>query len=215
MTSPETGCPHEFSPRPQDLERLTQTKVLAENGLNLEVYPDRALRAAPPDIFITDASSGVPALMSSSGRVNVPGDPSSSGALEPSPRIFLSPENAALMTANIARSLTEKDTAGSEHCKDRLERFRTAIAAPEQDTEAFKKTHSGCKAVTSHGFMDCLLQETGLVIIADIEAVPDVAPSPARLQGISRIIRHGPRPEVFLHRAHKTEPCEQGAAQDK
>jgi zinc transport system substrate-binding protein len=72
MTNPETGCPHEFNPQPRDLERLTQTKILVENGLNLEIYLDRALRVAPKDIFIIDASKAVPTLILSYGRITIP-----------------------------------------------------------------------------------------------------------------------------------------------
>jgi ABC-type Zn uptake system ZnuABC Zn-binding protein ZnuA len=188
MTSPETGCPHEFNPRPRDLERLTQTKNLVENGLNLEIYLERALRVAPPDIFIIDASVGVPTLLTNHGRVAVPGDPGQS-TLVPNPHIFLSPRNASLMAANIARAMTEKDPSGSVHYQDRLARFQASMSTIEQEIEGFRGTHRGYKVVTSHGFMDYLAQEMGILVVADIEPAPEVAPSPARLRALSQLIR--------------------------
>lgn len=188
MTSPETGCPHEFNPRPRDLERLTQTKIMVENGVNLEVYLERALRVAPPDIFIIDASAGVPTLLTNYGRLAVPGDPPKN-TLDPNPHIFLSPKNASLMTANIAKALTERDPSGSVHYQDRLERFQASMTTLEEEIHFFRRTHRGYKVVTSHGFMDYLAQEMGILIVADIEPVPEVAPSPARLKGLTQIIR--------------------------
>jgi zinc transport system substrate-binding protein len=188
MTNPETGCPHEFNPRPRDLERLTQTKNLVENGLGLEVYLRRALRVAPPDIFIIDASQGVPTLLNNTGRVEVPGDPAQT-SVTPNPHIFLSPKNASIMAANIAKGLSEKDPAGTEHYKDRLGRFQASMTTLEEEIRAFRVGHRGYKVVTSHGFMDYLAQEMGLAIIADIEPAPEVPPSPARLAGLAGIIR--------------------------
>jgi ABC-type Zn uptake system ZnuABC Zn-binding protein ZnuA len=188
MTSPETGCPHEFNPRQEDLEKLSRTKNLVENGLGLEVYLDRALRVAPSDIFIIDASKGVPTLLLDSGRVKVTGDVSKK-TVDPNPHIFLSPKNAALMTANIAAALTEKDPAGAEHYRDRLERFQASMETLEEEIANFKNTRRGYKVVTSHGFMDYLAAELGILIVADIEAVPEVAPSPARLQSIVQLVK--------------------------
>jgi ABC-type Zn uptake system ZnuABC Zn-binding protein ZnuA len=188
LTSPETGCPHEFNPRPRDLERLTQTKIMVENGVNLEVYLERALRVAPPDIFLIDASNGVPTLLNNYGRLAIPGDPTTS-TLVPNPHIFLSPKNASLMAENIAKALSEKDPAGSVHYQDRLERFQASMITLEEEIQFFKRTHRGYKVVTSHGFMDYLAQELGILIVADIEAVPEVAPSPARLTALVQIIR--------------------------
>jgi ABC-type Zn uptake system ZnuABC Zn-binding protein ZnuA len=190
ITSPETGCPHEFTPQPRDLERLTQTHTLVENGLNLEVYLDRALRVAPRDIFIINASTNVPTLYLNYGRMTIPGESGGEGAaLTPNPHIFLSPRLAYAMTENIAKGLTEKDPSGELHYQERLSAFQSDMEKLERDIDLFKKTRRGYKAVASHGFMDYFAQDLGITILADIEPAPEVAPSPARLKALSDLIR--------------------------
>lgn len=190
MTRPETGCPHEFTPQPRDLERLTQTHTLVENGLNLEVYLDRALRVAPRDIYIIDASKSVPTLYLNYGRMSIAGEsPSGADSLVPNPHIFLSPRLASAMIANIADGLIEKDPSGESHYMERLSKFQEDMLKLEKEIAQFKKTRRGYKVVASHGFMDYFAQDLGLTILADIEPAPEVAPSPARLKALSDLIR--------------------------
>jgi ABC-type Zn uptake system ZnuABC Zn-binding protein ZnuA len=187
MTSPGTGCPHEFNPRPQDLERLSTTHILVKNGLNLEIYLDRALAAAPPDVYVIDASEGVPTMPNNIDRLKVTGDPSNRDN-SPNPHIFFSTKNASLMTANIAKGLSAKDPDGAAHYQERLRLFQESMLSLDKEVEKFKNTRSGYKVVTSHGFMDYFASELGLEVIADIEPEPDVAPTPPRLTDLAGII---------------------------
>jgi ABC-type Zn uptake system ZnuABC Zn-binding protein ZnuA len=188
MTSPGTGCPHEFNPRPQDLARLAETPILVKNGLNLEIYLDRALSAAKPDIFIIDASVGVPTLPNNRERVPVIGD-STADDKDPNPHIFFSAKNASIMVENIAKGLTEKDPEGASHYQERLKLFQDSMSDIEKEMQAFKDAHSGYKVIASHNFIDYFTDELGLVVVADIEAVPDVSPSPARLKDLTRVVQ--------------------------
>ncbi|MDR1081467.1 MAG: metal ABC transporter substrate-binding protein [Deltaproteobacteria bacterium] len=189
MTRPETGCPHEFNPQPRDLERLTQTRTLVKNGLDLEIYLARAIRVAPPDVFVIDASKGVPTMINSYGRLSIPGEPSARAAMEPNPHIFLSPRLASMMASNIAAGMSERDPEGAMHYQSRLELFQKDMRALEDDLALFKRTRRGYKIVTSHGFMDYLAQDLGLTILADLEPAPEVTPSAARLARISDLVR--------------------------
>jgi ABC-type Zn uptake system ZnuABC Zn-binding protein ZnuA len=189
MTRPETGCPHEFNPQPRDLERLTQTRTLVKNGLDLEIYLARAIRVAPPDIFVIDASAGVPTMIYSYGRLSIPGEPSPAAALEPNPHIFLSPRLASMMAANVAKGMSDRDPDGAMHYQSRLELFQADMHALEGELALFKRTRRGYKVVTSHGFMDYLAQDLGLTILADLEPAPEVSPSPARLAKIAELVR--------------------------
>ncbi|MDR2611899.1 MAG: metal ABC transporter substrate-binding protein [Deltaproteobacteria bacterium] len=189
MTRPETGCPHEFNPQPRDLERLTQTRTVVKNGLGLEIFLDRAIRVAPVDVVVIDASAGVPTMINSYGRLSIPGEPSPAAGLEPNPHVFLSPRLASLMAANIARGMSSRDPEGAMHYQARLELFQADMQALESELASFKRIHRGFKVVTSHGFMDYLAQDLGLTILADLEPAPEVAPSPARLAKLATLVR--------------------------
>ncbi|MDR0354857.1 MAG: metal ABC transporter substrate-binding protein [Deltaproteobacteria bacterium] len=196
LTNPATGCPHEFAPTPKDLERLTQTKVLVENGLNLESYLDRALKVAPPDLELIDASSGLPTLSLIWGRIDFDG--SMSALIEgrapssiPNPHIFLSPALAKGMVANIAATLSRLDPSGAEHYAQRLASWESEMIILEENIANFRETRRGYKIVTSHGFMDYLAHDLGLVILADISPLgSEAAPSAARISGLGSLIRN-------------------------
>ncbi|MDR1677156.1 MAG: metal ABC transporter substrate-binding protein [Deltaproteobacteria bacterium] len=193
LTNPATGCPHEFAPTPKDLERLTQTKVLVKNGLGLESYLDRALKVAPPDIDVIDASAGIPTLSLFWGRLDFDGSLSrtadSQAAMTPNPHIFLSPAISITMMSNIAAALSRLDPGGADHYASRLAKWELELQSIIEDITRFRETHRGYKLVTSHGFMDYLAQDLGLTILADISPIGSEAPPSAqRLQGLIKLI---------------------------
>ncbi|MDR2386974.1 MAG: metal ABC transporter substrate-binding protein [Deltaproteobacteria bacterium] len=195
LTNPATGCPHEFAPTYADLERLTKTKVLIKNGLELESYLDRALKVAPPDITIIDASLGVPTLLAGWGRVDFDGTMTkqsveTSPAMRPNPHIFLSPKISRIMMANIAAALSRLDPSGADHYAARLADWELETQSLIEDIDRFKDTHRGFKLVTSHGFFDYLAQDLGLAVVADISPLgTEAAPSAQRLASLGRLIR--------------------------
>ncbi len=62
LLGPEAD-PHEVSPRPSDAVALRQAALVVRNGLGLEPWLDRLLRAAPPRGRVLTASDGWPALI--------------------------------------------------------------------------------------------------------------------------------------------------------
>ncbi|MDR1084389.1 MAG: metal ABC transporter substrate-binding protein [Deltaproteobacteria bacterium] len=198
LTDPATGCPHEFAPTPRDLERLSQSKVLVKNGLGLETFLDRAIKVAPKDIIIIDASAGLPTLALTWGRLDL-GDRDSQrtapqGSLEslsPNPHIFSSPRLAAGMANNIAEGLAKADPDGAGFYRERASAFQADMDYISSFINSFSRSRKGYRLITSHGFMDYLAQDLGLVILADIEPAPETPPSAARLEALAGLIKNG------------------------
>jgi ABC-type Zn uptake system ZnuABC Zn-binding protein ZnuA len=196
LTNPATGCPHEFAPTPRDLERLTQTKILVKNGLGLESYLDRALKVAPTDIVVIDASAGLPTLSLIWGRVDFDGTMAklagdSQPAMVPNPHIFLSPKLSIDMMANIANALSRLDPGGADHYASRLARWEEEISDITETIDRFRETHRGFKLVTSHGFMDYLAYDLGLAVVADISPLgTEAPPSAQRLSSLGNLIKN-------------------------
>jgi zinc/manganese transport system substrate-binding protein/zinc transport system substrate-binding protein len=197
LTNPGTGCPHDFAPTPRDLERLSQARVLIKNGLGLETYLDRALKVASKDVLIIDASLNSPTLPLNWGRLELtdqsltPKAPDDLGPLAPNPHIFSSPRLATLMTANIAEGLSKADPDGRAHYQERRAAFQADMDYLMDIAGAFERSRVGYRAIVSHGFMDYLARDLGLLILADIEPAPEVAPSAARLKALADFIKSG------------------------
>jgi ABC-type Zn uptake system ZnuABC Zn-binding protein ZnuA len=193
ITNPATGCPHEFAPAARDLERLTKTRFLVKNGLDLESYLPQALMVAPKDIKVIDASDAVPTLSQVWGRVDLEGEPAkrSGGKLPsmlPNPHIFLSPKNAKIMVANIADALIELDPQNQEHYRERLAQWSSDMDRLSDAIADFQNTRRGYKVMTSHGFFDYLAQDLGLTVLADLSPSEEAPPSAARLDLLRKII---------------------------
>lgn len=195
LTNPATGCPHEFAPTSADLNRLTKTRILVKNGLGLETYLDNALKVAPTDVEVIDASRGLPTLSMLWNRLDFDGtmgpDPGGRQPSQiPNPHVFLSPRLAGLMVANIAGELSRLDPGGAEHYAQRNAAWELETARLEEAVAEFRQTRRGYKIVTSHGFMDYLAQDLGLAVLADISPLGSEAPpSAARLAALGRLVR--------------------------
>ncbi|MDR1396076.1 MAG: metal ABC transporter substrate-binding protein [Deltaproteobacteria bacterium] len=197
LTNPETGCPHEYAPQPRDLERLSQSRILVRNGLGLETYLERALKVAPKDIIIIDASKDLPTLAVSWGRLDLGSAAGRTAAdegqspLEPNAHIFSSPRLAGLMAQNIAAGLAQADPEGAGYYQERLTAFKADMDYLNSFILSFNESRRGYRIITSHGFMDYLAQDLGLVILADIEPAPETPPSAARLEALASLIKSG------------------------
>ncbi|MDR1608243.1 MAG: zinc ABC transporter substrate-binding protein [Deltaproteobacteria bacterium] len=199
LTNPATGCPHEFAPLPRDLERLSQSRILIKNGLGLEVYLDKALKVASKDLIIIDASQGVPTLPLTWGRLDLgelgdkdsPKAESDKAPLTPNPHIFSSPRLAGLMANNIALALAKLDPEGSIYYQERKLAFQADMDYLSHSIQSFKDSRQGYRVMVSHGFMDYLAQDLGLIVLADIEPIPETPPSPSRVQALSKLVRSG------------------------
>ncbi|MDR3204578.1 MAG: metal ABC transporter substrate-binding protein [Deltaproteobacteria bacterium] len=194
ITSPASGCPHEFAPTPRDLERLTQTSVLVKNGLNLEPFLDKAAKVLPPQAKVIDASQSIPTLSMVWGRLDFDSSqkPFPDGTLPsmiPNPHAFLSPKFAKIMAANIVSGLSQLDPSGADYYAQRLSAFNADMENLEREIELFRLTHRGYRAVTSHGFFDYLAQDLGLAVLADINPSESVPPSAARLKALAELIK--------------------------
>jgi ABC-type Zn uptake system ZnuABC Zn-binding protein ZnuA len=56
---------------------------------------------------------------------------------------------------------------------------------------AFSQSRGGYRAIVSHGFLDYLARDLGLIILADIEPAPEAAPSAARVKALADFLKAG------------------------
>lgn len=107
------GDPHVYEPTPQDAEALAHADVIVVNGLGLEGWMDRLIRASGRRGAVTVASTGIRVRrMDEDGR-NIP-----------DPHAWNSAANAVVYAENITRALAAADPA---HAAD----YRAAGAAYE------------------------------------------------------------------------------------
>lgn len=107
---------HDFDPSPADLDALARADVIVANGVGLEPWLDAAVEASGTSTAVTDASEG--ALLIAGDEEDDGHDHESESADHghdgANPHLWLDPENARVMAANVAEAIAAAVPEGEE-----------------------------------------------------------------------------------------------------
>jgi ABC-type Zn uptake system ZnuABC Zn-binding protein ZnuA len=182
----------EYQPKPQDVLRLKQARLLVRVGLDYDLWLDRLLaQVGRPDI-----SRGGPAYVDASFAIAVlelrgmsvgPGDGHAHGS--GNPHYWLDPKNAETITANIAEALGRIDPANAKTYAANRQAFLTRLNAKLTEWESKLSALKGMPMVAYHNSWPYFARRFRLDIIGFIETKPGVPPSPSHLAEIVRDMR--------------------------
>jgi ABC-type Zn uptake system ZnuABC Zn-binding protein ZnuA len=182
----------EYQPKPQDVPRLKQARLLVRVGLDYDLWLDRLLvQVGRPDI-----SRGGPAYVDASFAIAVlelrgmsvgPGDGHAHGS--GNPHYWLDPKNAETITANIAEALGRIDPANAKTYGANRQAFLTRLNAKLTEWESKLSALKGMPMVAYHNSWPYFARRFRLDIIGFIETKPGVPPSPSHLAEIVRDMR--------------------------
>jgi ABC-type Zn uptake system ZnuABC Zn-binding protein ZnuA len=182
----------EYQPKPQDVPRLKQARLLVRVGLDYDLWLDRLLaQVGRPDI-----SRGGPAYVDASFAIAVlelrgmsvgPGDGHAHGS--GNPHYWLDPKNAETITANIAEALGRIDPANAKTYGANRQAFLTRLNAKLTEWESKLSALKDMPIVAYHNSWPYFARRFRLDIIGFIETKPGVPPSPSHLAEIVRDMR--------------------------
>ena len=181
----------EYQPKPQDVLRLKNARLLVRVGLDYDLWLDRLLarrrpRDQPRRPGYVDASFGIAAL-EVRGMTVGPGDGHAHGS--GNPHYWLDPKNAEIITANILEGLARIDPANAKVTKPigrhSSRAFRAKLAEWETKLEPLK----GMPIVAYHNSWPYFARRFRLDFVGLIEIKPGVPPSPSHLAGIIQTMR--------------------------
>jgi ABC-type Zn uptake system ZnuABC Zn-binding protein ZnuA len=182
----------EYQPKPQDLLRLRNARMLVRVGLDYDLWADRlllqagnmAIRRGGP--AYVDASFGITVLELRGMSVG-PGDGHAHGS--GNPHYWLDPKNAEVITGTILETLSRLDPKNAA----RYEANRAAFVARLQSKLAEWETKlaplKAMPMVAYHNSWPYFARRFRLDFVAFIEVKPGVPPSPSHLAGIVRTMR--------------------------
>ena len=186
LVPPQVG-PHEFQARPADLTALRSARVLVKNGLGIEGFLDKLIKAAgSSQLRVIDSSKGVATIATGAaadlghdhGHVHGPVNP----------HIWLDPQRAAQQVNTIRDGLIAADPACA--ATYRRNAARTAAALRQLDGEIARQLqpYRGRTFVAFHDFAPYFAQRYGLraEFLVDL---PELNPSPSDMQRVARIVR--------------------------
>jgi ABC-type Zn uptake system ZnuABC Zn-binding protein ZnuA len=197
----------EYQPKPQDVLRLKQARLLVRVGLDYDLWLDRLLA----QVGRSEISRGGPAYVDASFAIAVlelrgmsvgPGDGHAHGS--GNPHYWLDPKNAETITANIAEALARIDPANAKTYEANRQAFLTRLNAKLTEWESKLGALKAMPIIAYHNSWPYFARRFRLDVIGFIETKPGVPPSPSHLAEIVRDMRaRGAR--IVLREPHEPE----------
>jgi ABC-type Zn uptake system ZnuABC Zn-binding protein ZnuA len=182
----------EYQPKPQDVLRLKNARLVVRVGLDYDLWFDRLLQAsATSDIKrggpgYIDASFGI-APLEVRGVTVGPGDGHAHGS--GNPHYWLDPKNAEFITANILEGLTRIDPANTKTYEANRQAFLARLVQKLTEWETRLAPLKSMPLIAYHNSWPYFARRFRLDFADFLEIKPGVPPSPSHLAGIIQTMR--------------------------
>ena len=182
LTSPLTGCLHDYSLTSNDMKKISDAQVFVANGAGMESFLDQILEQHP-NLKIIRLSEGV-SLIKDNGKDN--------------PHVWVSISNAVIQVKNLGKTMEAIDPVHQElYAKN-----TAAYAAKLEDLS--RKMHSELGSyrdrgvITFHEAFPYFAREFGFNIVAVIEREPGSEPNAKELADTIELVKKNGIHELFI-----------------
>jgi ABC-type Zn uptake system ZnuABC Zn-binding protein ZnuA len=182
----------EYQPKPQDVLRLKDARLVVRVGLDYDLWFDRLLEAAAARELrrggsgYVDASFGI-APLEVRGVTISPGDGHAHGS--GNPHYWLDPKNAEFITANILEGLARIDPANAKSYEANRQAFLARLSAKLTEWEARLAPLRHMPLIAYHNSWPYFARRFRLDFADFIEIKPGVPSTPSHLAGIIETMR--------------------------
>lgn len=187
------GDAHVYSPSPADAKKLAAAKVVFTNGLRLEGWIDRLVKAAGSRAAVVIATKGI-APIEAAERA---GHKQEHG---PDPHAWQSVANAKIYVTNVRDGLIAADPAGRDTYEKNARDYLSRLDALEAEVKAqvARIAPERRRIITSHDAFGYFRAAYGVEFIAPQGVSTDAEASAKDVAKIIRQIRTQRIPAVFL-----------------
>ena len=182
----------DYQPRPQDVLRLKNARLMVRVGLDYDLWADRLLaQAGKPELGrggpgYVDASFAI-AVLELRGMSVGPGDGHAHGS--GNPHYWLDPKNAEIVTGTILEALARIDPENAPRYETNRLAFLQRLRARLAEWESKLAPLRAVPMVAFHNRWPYFARRFRLDFIGFIEIKPGVPPGPAHLAGIVRTMQ--------------------------
>jgi zinc transport system substrate-binding protein len=167
---PEGTEPHDFEPKPRDMENINNAQVFIYNGLNMETWVDKTLSAIDNKNLITvDASKGID-VINTAGQID--------------PHIWLSLRNAQTEAKNILDALVKVDQKNKTYYEKNYTDFTNKLKSLDESYSSKFETVSNKNFVTGHAAFAYLCRDYNLTQNSVEDVFADGEPTPKKLKDL-------------------------------
>jgi zinc/manganese transport system substrate-binding protein len=197
------GDPHAYEPTPQDAAALRQADLIFVNGLGLEGWIDRLIRASGTEGTVIVASDGI-----------VVRTRTKDGSEIPDPHAWNSAANGALYAANIAKALIAADPADAAAYRANDRRYEAELRG--LDTWARQEVATipadRRKVITGHGAFGYMGAAYGIEFRAPVGFSTEAETSASTVAALIDQIKRDKITAVFIENSNDPRLVEQIAA---
>ena len=185
LAEPATGCLHDYTLQNSDMVALSKADVLLINGAGMESFLP-VVTGAYPDLPVVDASKGILLLESDDDG-------------ESNSHIWLDPQRAVGMAANLAEGLIQYLPEYSQQISNNLAAYRERLLAVDQTMhDQLMQVGDLPEVVIFHEAFPYFADACDLPVMLAVDKEPDEDLSTAQLAGILEIIRQSPSLPVII-----------------
>jgi ABC-type Zn uptake system ZnuABC Zn-binding protein ZnuA len=194
---PPSFDPEEYQPKPGDVARLKEARLVVKVGLDYDLWFDRLvsqaalthpgareLRRGQPGHV--DASAAIATLDVRGASVG-PGDGHAHGS--GNPHYWLDPNNAEIITGNILEALARVDPANARVYEANRVAFLERLDGSIVEWDAKARQLEGAALIAYHNSWTYFARRFRFDFVGFIEPRPGVPPSPAYLAGLIKTMR--------------------------
>lgn len=176
---PEGTEPHDFEPKPRDMENISKAKLFIYNGLGMEGWVDKTLKAIDnKNLEVVDASKGGNLIGSNSGKENEKEEKHG----EYDPHIWLSLKEAKNEAKNIKDALVKVDYSNKEFYEKNYAVFEDKLDELYNEYKTKFDSIANKNFVTGHAAFAYLCRDFGLKQSSVESVFAEGEPTPQKLK---------------------------------
>jgi zinc/manganese transport system substrate-binding protein len=213
LVGPDSDA-HGFSPSPGDARKVAEADIVFVNGLGLEGWLDRLIRASGTRAPVVVASKGITPIAAQDEHAHGdgPGDRDHGhGDHAVDPHAWQDVANVRIYVANIRDGLAKVDPAHADAYREAATAFLVKLDVLERDvrTTIARIPPERRRIITTHDAFGYFAAAYGLRFIAPQGVSTDSEASPRDVAAIIRQIRKERVPAVFLENISDPRQMEQ------
>ena len=193
--------PHSYQPTPQDVARISESKLLIINGAEYEHFLEALLDNADGERTVIEASAGISPRTDAESEQGV------------DPHLWLDPNNVIVYVENIREALTHFDPEGEAIYRTNAE----AYVADLQDldgwiVEQVEQIPADRRLlITNHEAFGYFAERYGFTVVGTVieSFSSDASPSAQQLAALIDQIRSSAAPAIFLDASDNTMLAQQ------
>lgn len=189
---PPNVDPEEYQPKPQDLNRIREAKLLLRVGVDYDLWLDKlAARAKRPDLrrggaAYVDCSFAIALLDVRGAQVGPAGGHAHGSG---NPHYWLDPANAEIITGVILEALARNDPANAKYYEGERLAFLKRLNAKIAEWERKLAPLQGKPLVAYHNNWAYYARRFRLNFAGYIEPRPGIPPSPSHLAALLKFMQ--------------------------